>query len=89
MRDHDVTTLRYAADMAKVELGHHFLREWRKKRGLSLRKLADRFLPISTQVSIQPNTMPCWLFGLLRRTKNWLVSERVNPAKTLTKYKWG
>lgn len=29
-------------DMAKRELGKHFIREWRKFRGLSLRRLAER-----------------------------------------------
>ncbi|TPK14139.1 helix-turn-helix transcriptional regulator [Mesorhizobium sp. B2-5-11] len=28
--------------MAKRELGKHFIREWRKFRGLSLRRLAER-----------------------------------------------
>lgn len=28
--------------MAKRELGKHYIREWRKKRGLSLRRLAER-----------------------------------------------
>jgi transcriptional regulator with XRE-family HTH domain len=28
--------------MAKRELGKHFIREWRKYRGLSLRRLAER-----------------------------------------------
>lgn len=34
--------MRYVSTMAERNLGRHYLKEWRKKRGLSLRKLADR-----------------------------------------------
>lgn len=34
--------MRYDPAMAERQLGKHYLKEWRKKRGLSLRKLADR-----------------------------------------------
>ena len=34
--------MRYDPSMAERQLGKHYLKEWRKRRGLSLRKLADR-----------------------------------------------
>lgn len=33
---------RYTGSMNQRSLGHHYLRQWREFRGLSLRKLADR-----------------------------------------------
>lgn len=43
--------------MAKRELGHHYLKQWRVYRGLSLRKLADRMelepgVPITSHANI-------------------------------------
>ncbi|NTG07205.1 helix-turn-helix domain-containing protein [Rhizobium rhizogenes] len=43
--------------MEKRQLGKHFLRQWRKHRGLSLRKLADRMeiepgVPITSHANI-------------------------------------
>lgn len=57
MRDHGVTTLRYTAGMSKRPLEHHYLREWRNHRGLSLRKLADRMeiepgVPLTSHANI-------------------------------------
>lgn len=40
MRDHDVTALRYTDSMANRRLGRHYIKQWRKHRGYSLRKLA-------------------------------------------------
>lgn len=34
--------MRYLFHMAKRAYGHHYIREWRLKRGLSLRELANR-----------------------------------------------
>lgn len=43
--------------MSEKRFGHHYLREWRKYRGLSLRKLADRMesepgVPVTSHANI-------------------------------------
>ena len=40
-RDHSGTVSRYVPEMARYPLGRHYIKEWRLKRGYSLRRLAN------------------------------------------------
>jgi len=57
LRDHDHGAKAYSGSMADRPLGKHFLRAWRKHRGLSLRQLAERMerepgVPITSHANI-------------------------------------
>lgn len=51
------------ASMAKNEQGQHFIRQWRQKRGISLRKLAER-------LETEPGGEPLVSYASLSRIEN-------------------